>query len=270
LVLTLVIGCLLAGCGGGSNKSDTGGVQLLLADDPIDAKAVNVTISQVAVSKDGEGWTVLKDFGDDPVTIDLLQYRYDGDNDTPDQYLLADTPLTEGHYTQIRLILTKVEVVDNSDVVHECEMSSQDQTGLKLVGEFDVAADAKTAVLIDFNVAKSIVVQGNGTYRLQPTVKVVPINLAGAIKGVVEFKDASDATVEVPQGATISAYQGETLAGTAMINADGSFKIVGLLAGSYTLKLETEGYTAEDATVAVTAGNDSDAGTITATPAQSE
>ncbi|MBI2844379.1 MAG: DUF4382 domain-containing protein [Armatimonadetes bacterium] len=256
---------IVGGCGGGGGAGSR--LQLFLADDPLDAKEVNITISRVDVHKDGTGWITIRDFTSSPLTINILDYRYDGDSQTPDQYLLADSPLDAGHYTQIRLVLTKIEILDNSDVVHECEMNSQDKTGLKLIGQFDVPQDTKTAVLVDFNAAKSIVAMGNGGFRLQPTVKVVPLQISGVATGTVVFKDASDTEVPVPAGATISAYQGTTLAGSALINEDGSFGILGLIAGDYTLKLETEGYTAQDTSVTVSPGGESSSGTITATAA---
>lgn len=256
-IIALLGAWLLAGCGG-SSSSETGGVQLYLADDPLDATAVNVTITRVDVSKDGEAWTTVKNFGDDGVTLNLLDYRYDGNESTPDHYLLADTPLAEGHYTQIRLILNKIEIVERSGATHECEINSQDKTGLKLTGEFDVETGTKSAVLIDFNAAKSIVAMGNGNYRLNPTVKVVPLRITGTVHGIVDFDG------DVPAGATISAYQGSELAASALIEEDGSFGMNGLVAGSYVLKLETDGYTADETPVTITAGDDTDAGTITA------
>ncbi|MEN6371160.1 MAG: DUF4382 domain-containing protein [Armatimonadota bacterium] len=257
--ITMLLGAwLLAGCGGGSS-SGTAGVKLYLADDPLDATAVNVTVTRVDVSQNGDAWTTIKDFGQDGITLNLLDYRYDGNNATPDSYLLADTPLTEGHYTQIRLILKKIEVVDKDNNTYECAMNSQDKSGLKLTGEFDVTAGTKSAVLIDFNAAKSIVEMGNGSYRLNPTVKVVPMTITGSVHGKVDFGSNI-----VPTGATISAYQNGVLAASTLINEDGTFGMSGLVAGKYTLKLETEGYTADDTEVNVIANEDTDAGTITA------
>lgn len=262
----LVAMSFFIGCGGSQGTSGTTGLQLYLADDPLDANAVNVTISRVDVSKDGTGWTTVRDFTSSPVTINLLDYRYDGNTATPDKYLLADSPLEAGHYTQIRLILTKVEIVDNSNTTYECLMSSQDKTGLKLVGSFDVVSGTKSAVLIDFDAAKSIVAEGNGVYRLKPTTRVVPLQISGSTHGVVEFHGADNATVPVPGGAIITAYQGGTSVASALINeADGTFGISGLVAGDYTLRLETPGYSAPDTNVSVTAQGDTDAGTITAT-----
>jgi hypothetical protein len=270
-VLALFIASLIAGCGGGGGGSSTtdSGVQLFLVDAPLDAKEVNVTISKVDVSQDGSNWSTVRDFGASPVTINLLDYRYDGNTSTPDRYLLADTPLTEGHYTQIRLILSKVELVDNSDQVYDCEMSSQDKTGLKLVGEFDVESGAKTAVLIDFDAAQSVVAMGNGKYRLKPTARVVPLQISGKVHGTLALKDGAGVDVDIATLAVkpeVSVYQGITLVASTLVDDAGVFGFDGLIAGDYTIKVTAPGYTVPEATVTVTATGDTDAGTITGTP----
>jgi len=267
MVAALVALSVISGCGGGSSAG-AGGLQVFLSDTPLAAKAVNVTVSRIDVSRTGSGWVTLRDFTANPPTINLLDYRYDGNTNTPDRYLLSDTPLTPGHYTQIRLILNKVEVVDMSDVTHECAMSSQDKTGIKLIGEFDVAANTKSAVLIDFDVAKSIVVEGNGMYRLKPTMRCVPLQISGTVYGVVQFRDKDASPEAVPPGAAIGAYQGGTSIASTLIESDGKFGIMGLVAGDYVLKLETPEYTAPDTPVTITAMGATDAGTIIATDSE--
>lgn len=259
---------LLAGCGGGGGSES--GVQLFLSDAPIDAAAVDITISRIDVSSDGEGWVTLKEF-DPALTVNLLDYRYDGSTATPDQYLLADTPLDAGHYTQIRLILTKVEIEDSEGKRFDCAMSSQDQTGLKIVGEFDVAPGTKSAVLLDFDAGKSIVSQGNGSYQLKPTVRVVPLQITGSIKGVIAFKDAGGADVPVPEVVSVTASQGGVFVASSPVIADGSFLIQALPAGSYDLTLQfADGaavtYALPDPTTATVAvGVETDLGSLTAT-----
>jgi hypothetical protein len=235
-----VLAGLLAGCGSSNNGvgSGSGGLQVYLSDAPIDAKAVNVSISRVDVSKDGVGWATLRSYSPDPLVLNLLDYRYEGAGSIPARFLLADVPLDAGHYTQIRLILTKVELVDNSDVVSNCAMSSEDKTGLKLIGSFDVEAGTKSAVLIDFDAARSIVREGMGTYRLKPTVRCVPIKITANIGGSVVFKDAGGATIDVPAGASIAAYSGPDFVASSPIAADGTFLVPAVFAGSYNLVLE--------------------------------
>ncbi len=267
-LMALAAAFLAVGCGGGGSSES--GVQLLLSDAPMDAAAVDVTISRIDVSTDGEGWVTLKEY-EPALTVNLLDYRYDGSTATPDQYLLADTPLDPGHYTQIRLILTKVEIEDTDGNRFDCAMSSQDETGLKIVGGFDVAPGTKSAVLVDFDAGKSIVAQGNGSYLLKPTVRVVPLQVTGSIKGVIAFKDAGGVDVSVPEGASITASQGGVFVASSPVIADGSFLIPALLAGSYDLQLEfADGATVTYAlpvptTAVVSVGADTDLGALTAT-----
>lgn len=261
---------LVAGCGGGGSSSGTSGLQLLLSDAPIDARAVDITISRIDVSRDGEGWTTIRTF-EPELTINLLDYRYDGDDSTPEHYLLADTPLEPGRYTQIRLILTRIEIEDFEGNRFPCEMNSQDITGLKIVGEFDVAEGTKSAVLLDFDAGRSIVAMGNGGYRLKPTVRVVPMQLAGSVKGVIEFNDLEGAALPVPEGVTVVASQGGEFVAASPVIADGSFRISGLTIGTYDIALEyPEGTTATHelpaTSAVVTAGTETDLGTLTAVP----
>src|SRR5260370_28903406 len=69
-------------------------------------------------------------------------------------------------------------VVDNggTSTIHELVLSSQDETGLKIPpgqimgGPIEVAAGQSVDLNIDFNACASIVQEGNGTFRLKPTL----------------------------------------------------------------------------------------------------
>lgn len=109
---------------------------------------------------------------------------------------LGSASLPAGSYQQIRLLLVSnnptggaaiptsnacagngfncVVLSDNS--IHELQLSSQDNTGLKIPpgqivgGPIEVAAGQSVDLNIDFNACASIVLEGNGTYRLKPTL----------------------------------------------------------------------------------------------------
>ncbi|MHB1460211.1 MAG: DUF4382 domain-containing protein [Armatimonadota bacterium] len=240
-ILALTLAGLMAGCGGSgdsASSSGTGTMQVYLSDAPVDAKAVYVSISKVEVSKDGSGWITLSSYAPDPLVLNLLDYRYTGSGTIPTRYLLADKPLETGHYTQIRLILTKVTLVDNSNVTYDCSMSSQDKSGLKLTGSFDVSEGTKSAVLIDFDASRSIVQEGNGTYRLKPTVRAVPVQITANVKGNITFKNSEGTTIAVPVGASMAAYNGVEFVASSPITSDGTYYLPAMLAGSYSLVLE--------------------------------
>lgn len=275
-ISALALAMALAGCGGNGDDDDNGGatqgrVQLFLADAPIDAQEVNITISRIDVSRNGVGWTTIRTFT--PArTINILDYTYDGVPGTPDELLLADSPLDAGTYTQIRLILTSASFRDSAGVDRPLALSSEDTTGLKLIGTFTVAPGSTTALLVDFDAQRSIVATGAGTYRLKPTVRVVPIAVSGSIRGTVAFKDAGGAAIPVPANASVEASVGGVFVASSPIVADGTFSVPGLPSGTYTLALAfPEGTTPVyvipvGTTAVVTAGSSTNAGTLTATP----
>jgi hypothetical protein len=110
----------------------------------------------------------------------------------------APPQLPAGDYQQIRLILLSntpspgngtpatnacagngfncVVLNDITGTIHELQLSSQDETGLKIPpgqivgGPIQVTAGQSVDLNIDFNACASIIVEGNGQYRLKPTL----------------------------------------------------------------------------------------------------
>ncbi len=85
-------------------------------------------------------------------------------------------------------------VVLGDGTIHELVLSSQDNTGLKIPpgrvmgGPIQVAAGQSVDLNIDFNACASIVHEGNGTFRLKPTLTagVVSVNSSGIGGQVVD------------------------------------------------------------------------------------
>ena len=130
---------------------------------------------------------------------------------------LGSASLPEGSLQQIRLLLLSnspaagvavpspnacagngfncVVVEDNGvSTIHELVLSSQDNTGLKIPpgqivgGPIQVTAGQSVDLNIDFNACASIVQEGNGTFRLKPTLTagVVSTNNSGIGGQVVD------------------------------------------------------------------------------------
>src|SRR5258708_16091346 len=149
------------------------------------------------IDRDGDdnssGWQELApQLASQPMQIDLFS--------TPQTNCvlaqLGSASLPVGSYQQIRLLLVSnspaagaatpasnacagngfncVVLKDNS--VHELQLSSQANTGLKIPpgqivgGPIQVAAGQSVDLNIDFNACASIVLEGNGSYRLKPTL----------------------------------------------------------------------------------------------------
>ena len=203
----LVLTGVVAGCSGGGDGgsgvapgAQPGTLAVSLTDAPACGyDQVNVTVSRVRVHQSGSadentaGWTdiVLSS----PRKINLLNL-----ND-PTQLngaleSLGETSLPAGHYTQVRLVLVPNSGSPNPPFANSIVLEGQTQeikldtpsavqSGIKLVNEFDVPSGQRVDLLLDFDACKSIVVTGNGRYKLKPVIKVIPFVLNG-IEGFVD------------------------------------------------------------------------------------
>ncbi|MEA3406198.1 MAG: DUF4382 domain-containing protein [Pseudomonadota bacterium] len=198
---------LLASCGGGSSSTNTssgvGTLSLNLTDAPIDeANAVWVEFTGLSIKQKSEDeeltadettteeeldtseWTEIT--FNEPLRVNLLTLQ--GSNHIS---LLSEQSLPATTYSEIRLHVsmdneldTYIELTDGSQ--HELTVPSGSQTGLKVKGEITVPENGEVAFTIDFDVRKSIVVQGNGEYKLSPVLKLTEDSLTGHISGTVE------------------------------------------------------------------------------------
>ncbi|HEV2110790.1 MAG TPA: DUF4382 domain-containing protein [Gammaproteobacteria bacterium] len=116
-----------------------------------------------------------------PRQIDLMQQQ--GGSSA---MLLSGVNLPAGNYTWIRLIVASsgntITLSDGS--VHTLTIPSGDETGLKLVRGFTVAAGGVVNFTIDFDLRKSIIL-ANGQYILKPVLRIVNNVDVGRINGSV-------------------------------------------------------------------------------------
>lgn len=271
LAVLAVFSVLLAGCGGGgggpSSGSGTGSVQVSLADginpgvsalvvviSRIDAHVVDVNNEN---DSDDSHW---KTIVTGPITVDLLDLAKD------DQLLGPAVDLPVGHYTQVRLILSKATITDTTGT-YDLKVPSGAQTGIKIHGGFDVQPNRVTAILLDFSVKGSLTKTGNGKYILKPVPNIVAVVkvLSGTVTGKVV--NSSGAPID---GATVTAtytagsnYALGTVVNTTGTLSDGTFKIWALLPGTYTITAtDSSGNSVVKTGVVVTANNNTVVGTL--------
>ncbi|HYD78375.1 MAG TPA: DUF4382 domain-containing protein [Paucimonas sp.] len=188
---------LLGACGGGGGSSgttsaDTGALKVSLTDAPACGfEKVNVSVSKVRVHKSSSAGDAASGWQDinlePPRKIDLLTLR----NGIMTE--LGQTTLPAGHYTQMRLVLAENAsgalansvVAEGSNAEIALETPSAIQSGIKLNNAFDIAANATTELVLDFDACKSIVTKGNGGYQLKPVIGVTPKVVSGGITGYV-------------------------------------------------------------------------------------
>jgi len=116
-----------------------------------------------------------------PRQIDLLQQQ--GGNSAS---LLSGVSLPAGEYAWIRLKVdasqSTITLADGS--VHPLVIPSGDETGLKLVHGFTVAAGGMVNFTIDFDLRESITL-ANGVYILKPVLRITDNESVGEIQGGV-------------------------------------------------------------------------------------
>ncbi|HET9434827.1 MAG TPA: DUF4382 domain-containing protein, partial [Chitinophagaceae bacterium] len=174
---------------------------------------------QVNVTGDTDnGWQSLQ--GVNAGVYDLL--RLVNDEDT----ILADAEIPSGRLHQIRLVLgteNYVKLEGTTDLI-KLETPSAQQSGLKLNVQYDVTEERLYTILLDFDVARSIVNTGNNKYILKPTIRAILNAVGGSIKGVVMPKDFQTA---------VYAVQGVDTIATTFTGNTGGYMLRGLPVGTY-------------------------------------
>ncbi|MDY6911314.1 MAG: DUF4382 domain-containing protein [Chloroflexota bacterium] len=138
-----------------------------------DISAVYMTINNIEVhrsqSKSAQGDNQTKSYGSEwenviseSQSFELLALR-------GIEEVLGSKELEAGHYTQIRLDVEEVSVI----VDGETHLASIPGDKLKLVRAFNIEAGERTALTMDFDAEKSVIVTGKGKVMFKPTVKVI-------------------------------------------------------------------------------------------------
>lgn len=238
-------GCL-GGLTGTGSRSGTGTLAVYLTDAPDDTiKEVWVTVTSVQAHRDG-AWHTVHDFGDEPLSVDLLQLRFD-------EALLGEALLPAGAYTQLRLIVDDSSI-DASHVRHQddsvsyLKVPSGAQTGLKIHHNFIIPTGGTVELLLDVNVVNFITKAGaSGMYLMNPTaVRVVHRTEAGAIAGRVlgagEDEEAEPALIEDRQVTiTVRDDSNQVVAQSlALPGDDGYFQVNAVPTGVYTVVIEAD------------------------------
>jgi len=273
--LFLAISFVFAGAGivacgnGGTTSTGTGhGMAMVSISDPATCAGpsgpfahVFVTITDVqahtssSAGDNDAGWTDLTpSLGKQPKQIDLLGQA----NNQCFLATLGDAQqLQAGKYQQIRLILAdnSVNITNNQctgsancvvlskdNSVHTLQLSSEAKTGLKIPpgqiasGGLTIGAGETKDLNIDFSTCESIVLQGNGQYRLKPVLHAGEVSTTStSINGRILDK----ATGNSVSGTVMVALEQKDALGidrvvmSTLANADGTFVFCPIPAGTY-------------------------------------
>jgi hypothetical protein len=191
--LLLMATIVLSACGGSGGGSDGGGtgtgtLSLSLTDAkpalPDNVTNCIVTIDEVLVHSSGGEWKSLP-MVQTPYTIDLLQF-----SDGTSTEFVPPVALESGKYTQIRLSVTHAVLrFDDGNTTQDVTMtipSGNLKTDKNF--DFDVTESAAVDITVDFDLSKSIVVQGpagSESYHLKPVLHIVETSEAATIEGSI-------------------------------------------------------------------------------------
>lgn len=205
------------------NTQGTARISIQLVDAPGDYDAVYIDVQDVVVKYQGTNDEV--PIGEINTGVYNLLELTGGVS-----VLLVDEQLPAGEISQIRLVLGTNNSIDVDGQSYPLSTPSAQQSGLKIQLNETLEEDVFYEYILDFDVEKSIVVQGNGGYILKPVIRASLVADAGKISGQVlpveiqTLITATDGTNEV------SAYA----------NAEGNFMLYGLPEGNYTVTYEAD------------------------------
>lgn len=209
------------------NNSGKARLQIALVDAPGDYQEVNINVVGVEMnwsSSDDQGWETLPMV--ERKTYDLLKLT------GGQEAILVDTEIPAGaKIHQLRLILGDGNTVKVEGVPQplDLETPSAQNSGLKLNIQQQIEEGLVYKVVLDFDVAKSIVKTGNGKYILKPVIRSFLEAQGGSLKGTVTPAECANATI------TISGPDPSTNTISANTNSGGLFLFKGLDAGTYTV-----------------------------------
>jgi hypothetical protein len=215
----------------------------------------DVRIHQSANASDNDsGWVDLAPgLANSPVQVDLL-----GASTQCFLKMLGSQQIQAGAYQQIRILLadnsasvsgnhcgsTANCVVVASDPMNPraLRLSSESKTGIKIPpgqiagGKFVVAAGESKDLDLDFNACRSIVTEGNGSFRLKPVLHAGEVAQQSAISGTV-----IDAGTQAPiqGGNTVVALERNEGSGVDRVvmetvtDASGAFSFCPVANGTY-------------------------------------
>ncbi len=235
VILLLSAVFILAGCDISSPDSSKGELKMYLVDSPAEFDQVNIVVDRVDVLKaendTASGWITVNST---PATYDLLKLR------NGVSAVLGSTELEPGWYNQIRLLIGSGNNVVISGVQNPLTIPSGSQTGIKLIHRFEIVPGQTAEMTLDFDASRSVHRAGLN-YMLKPTIRIQSNASSGSISGTV---------VPVDSRPRIWTLVGSDTVGTFADVTSGSFKLMALPEGTYSVRITPTKLSYRDTTIA--------------------
>ncbi|HCX21550.1 MAG TPA: hypothetical protein DHN29_06520, partial [Cytophagales bacterium] len=172
---------------------------------------------------------------------------------------LTDTLINPGTVSGFSLIIDSAVINLKDGRAFDLKVPSGAQSGVKvkLSSDLEIIADEEVNVLLDFDLSKSFVPKGNDNnpngingFNFKPVLRAINLAEAGLITG--QIFDASDNQTIEGVTITLNDSDGEFYAST-FSEVSGSYALMGIDPGTYTLVIEKEGYILQEQSVTIIA-----------------
>lgn len=197
----------------------------------IEVLAIRVKADDDSMDDDSQG----NDDDDDGNESDWIEIPYDEaspyvnlmDLTGENSLFIGSEDFPEGEIDQLRLVLGDDNYVVKDGVRSDLKTPSAQQSGLKIKVDEDIQGGMSYNLVIDFDVAKSIVVAGNsGNINLKPVLRAYMEEAASGVMGQVFPAEA--------QPVAVNAQKGDDEYNT-FVDDNGNFKMLGMDDGVYTI-----------------------------------
>jgi len=226
-------------------KGGKGKLIVKLTDAPFPVSLVEnalVTIDKIEIQSTASGtedspFTVL--FEGEKV-IDLLDLQ----NGITEDLLSSD--IASGSYNFIRIHVVSAKIVLKNGTIFDLKIPSGTSSGLKIKmsPELLIESGVESEVLLDFDVSKSFIVQGNMNtpagikgFLFKPVLRA----MVQKYSGIIEGKVSENETTPVAE-AHVQVVVADTVYSSALSDAKGKYALIGIPAGNHKLVCEKEGF----------------------------
>jgi len=208
--MSTTMALLLCSCGGGvSPNPSTSALSVAITDAPACGfDHVYVTIQRVrvhessAATDNASGWQEITPA--QPIKVDLLSLS------NGIMMSLGKMPLPAGEYHQLRLVLADNTpgnmanaIVPSGGTLQPLDAMNTLHNGLTMMSPITINPQAHTELVLDFDVCRSIVQRGDGSYGLRPVLSSTEMDRSGGITGYVGLANAGAAVYAELNGAVI-------------------------------------------------------------------
>lgn len=214
VIITIVSSLIAINCSDSTSpETGQGHIRITMVDAPADYDQVNIDVIRVEIHKadpdSNSGWFVIND---NAATYDLLTLRNGA------SVILGDNVLDVGHYTQIRLIIGSGSNIVVNGITYPLEIPGGEQSGIKLNHQFEIQPGLLYELLLDFDAERSIVLTGNGQYKLKPVIRLIPTVISGTITGKINPLNAAGLVYAI-SGTDTALTIAEPITGSFMLMA---------------------------------------------------